>query len=111
MKASTWGLIIVVLLASAAVVKAADEFNCPKGQFWRNDDYNPYSEPGTLRRMLFVTKFFSNLRSFTIIGQTDFECVVKSEIRTQGSIASDSDCELSPPRYPNGRQTMRAPLA
>jgi hypothetical protein len=79
MKASTWRLIVAGLLASAAVVKAADEFNCPKGQFWRNDDYNPSSEPGTRMRMLFVTKHFSNLRSFTIIGQTDFECVVQSE--------------------------------
>ena len=61
MKASTWRLIIAGLLASAAVVKAADEFNCPKGQFWRNDDYNPSSEPRMRMRMLFVTKHFSNL--------------------------------------------------
>lgn len=81
MKASTWTLIILVLLASAAVVKAADEFDCPKGQFWRNDDYNPYSEPEMRMRMrmLFVTKYFSTFRSFTIIGQTEFECVFKSE--------------------------------
>lgn len=30
-------------------------------------------------RMLFVTKYFSTFRSFTIIGQTEFECVFKSE--------------------------------
>ena len=79
MKASTWRLIIAGLLACAAVVKAADEFNCPKGQFWRNDDYNLHSYSGPGMRMELVEKYLSNLRSFTIIGQTDFECVVKSE--------------------------------